>query len=108
MGDGLTGYPSCEHPFWRKFCTGKASPGKAEYAHAIDRPGSVAGPEMVGPDPRMLEHAGAAIEMQVVAVLEAAAREEVGEIFRGVAAAVAGIAAGENGRAVEEVGVVLL
>ncbi len=43
---------------------------------------------MVGLDPQMLEHAGAAIELQVVAVLEAAAREEVGEIFRGVAAGV--------------------
>ena len=58
---------------------------------------------MVGLDPQTLEHAHVEIaqgrrvlriEMQVLAVLEAAAGEEDGQIFCGVAAGVAGIAAG--------------
>jgi hypothetical protein len=72
---------------------------------------------MVGLDAQTLEHAHVEIaegrrvlriEMEVLAVLEAAAGEEDGEIFRGVAAGVAEIAAEENGGAVEEVGVVFL
>ena len=63
---------------------------------------------MVGLDARALEQARIEIalgrrvlrvEMEVLAVLEAAAGEEDGQIFRGVAAGAAGIAAGENGRA---------
>ena len=82
--------------------------------HLQARERSVAGPEMIGFDAQTLEHAHVEIaqgrrvlriEMQVLAVLEAAAGEEDGEIFRRVAAGVAGIAAGENGGAVEEVGV---
>src|SRR5689334_11658560 len=87
---------------------------QSRHRQARERP--VAGPEMVGLDPQALEHAHVEIaqgrrvlriEMQVLAVLEAAAGEEDGQIFRGVAAGVAEIAAEENGRAVEEVGVVL-
>ena len=72
---------------------------------------------MVGLDAQTLEHAHVEIaqgrrvlriEMQVLAVLEAAAGEEDRQIFRRVAAGVAEIAAGENGGAVEEVGVVFL
>jgi hypothetical protein len=68
---------------------------------------------MVGLDAQTLEHAHVevaqgrrvlGIETEVLAVFEAAAGEEDGEIFRGVAAGVAGIAAGENGGAVEEGG----
>ena len=74
---------------------------------------TVAGPEMVGLDPQMREHTHVEIPqgrrvLQVLAVLEAVTCEEDGKIFRRVAAGVAGIAAGENGRAVEEVGVVFL
>lgn len=62
---------------------------------------------MVGLDPQTREHADVAIaqgrrvlrsEIEVLAVLEAAAGEEDGEIFRGVPAGVAGTVAGWGSR----------
>ncbi|HWB02201.1 MAG TPA: hypothetical protein VG796_04190 [Verrucomicrobiales bacterium] len=82
----------------------ESSLGKAGEGQPIDRPESVPllVPKWSVSMPKALEHADVevaqgrrvlGIEVEVLAVLEAAAGEEDGEIFGGVAAGVAGVAA---------------
>src|SRR5687767_4559806 len=73
--------------------------------------GSRARAELVGLDPQALEHAHVEVaergrvlrvERQVLAVPEAAAGQEDGQVPRGVTATVTEVAPKEHGRAVEE------